>query len=122
MEEDFGRYLLTVEERDIDLLLMEEFHVSPAFVSWFAVQVGVGDATFAGAWHSVTDTDGETDLLLRVVSGDMRTAILIENKVAAPEQSRQDARYHIRGARSRDADYSTPISPACAHRPLTWRG
>ena len=49
MEEDFGRYLLTVEERDIDLLLMEEFHVSPAFVSWFAVQVRVDDATFAGA-------------------------------------------------------------------------
>jgi hypothetical protein len=103
VEEDFGRYLLTVEERDIDLLLMEEFHVSSAFVSWFAVQVRVGDATFAGAWHSVSDTDGETDLLLRVVSGGTRTAILIQNKVAAPEQSRQDERYHIRGARSRDA-------------------
>jgi hypothetical protein len=115
VEEDFGRYLLTVEERDIDLLLMEEFHVSPAFVSWFAVQVRVGDATFAGAWHSVSDTDGETDLLLRVVSGGTRTAILIENKVAAPEQSRQDERYHIRGARSRDAGlFDVYITCMCA--------
>jgi hypothetical protein len=115
LEEDFGRYLLTVEERDIDLLLMEEFHVSPAFVSWFTAQIGIGEAIFAGAWHSVSDTDGETDLLLRVVSADTRTAILIENKVAAPEQSRQDERYHIRGARSRDAGlFDVYVTCMCA--------
>lgn len=115
MEQDFGRYLLTVEERDIDLLLMEEFHVSPAFVRWFARNAGIEDAEFSGAWHSVSDTDGETDLLLRIVSGGRRTAILIENKVAAPEQSRQDERYHIRGARSRDAGlFDVYVTCMCA--------
>ena len=115
MEKDFGRYLLSVAERDIDLLLMEEFHVSPAFVSWFAAQNGVVEAKFAGAWHSVSDADGETDLLLRVIFDDLRTAILIENKVAAPEQDRQGERYHIRGARSRDAGlFDVYVTCICA--------
>lgn len=30
---DFGRYLQSVDERDVDLLLMEEFHVVPAFAA-----------------------------------------------------------------------------------------
>ncbi|MHC2519014.1 hypothetical protein [Bradyrhizobium diazoefficiens] len=120
MEQDFGRYLLSVEERDIDLLLMEEFHISPDFVAWFARQVGLEGARFAGAWHSVTDAgDGETDLLLRVVAETRKIAILIENKVAAPEQDRQDERYHIRSARSRDAGlfdaYTTCICAPSAY-------
>ena len=115
MEGDFGRYLQSVAERDVDLLLMEEFHISADFVNWFADQAGFKCATFDGAWHSVSDGDGETDLLLRVVVDGKRTAILIENKVAAPEQNRQDARYHIRGARSRDAGlYDAYITCICA--------
>lgn len=101
---DFGRYLQSVAERDIDLLLMEEFHVSPDFVSWFASWAGIEpDATFDGAWHSLSDADGETDLLLRVRVGTKRVAILVENKVGAPPQDEQDIRYHIRGRRSQEA-------------------
>ena len=70
-EADFGSYLVAVEERDVDLLLMEEFHVSESFVNWFAQQAGLQQASFRGAWHSVSNTDG-TDLLLRVCSGDQR--------------------------------------------------
>src|ERR1700693_2158188 len=102
-ESDFGAYLQRVDERDIDLLLMEEFHVSPDFVTWFCERVGLKDIEFGGAWHSLTDEDGETDVLLRVRSGDTRMAVLIENKIAAPEQPEQDARYHLRGARARVA-------------------
>lgn len=115
MESDFGRYLLTVEERDIDLLLMEEFHVKPEFVTWFCTQVGIKEAVFDGAWHSVSDQDGETDLLLRVASGGRRIGILIENKVAAPEQPEQAIRYHLRGARSREAgQYDEYVTCICA--------
>lgn len=116
LESDFGRYLPTVMERDIDLLLMEEFHISPSFVSWFAKQVGLNDIGFSGAWHSVADHDGETDLLLRVtnVTG-ARTAILIENKIAAVEQFQQDHRYHLRGIRSREAGrFDEYITCICA--------
>jgi hypothetical protein len=102
-ESDFGSYLATVHERDIDLLLMEEFHVSPDFIAWFATRVGVLNAVFEGAWHSVTEADGETDLLLRVASGSSRIGILIENKVTASEQDRQDERYHLRAARAQNA-------------------
>lgn len=101
---DFGRYLQSVAERDIDLLLMEEFHVDHSFASWFASLAGINaSAKFDGAWHSLNDQDGETDLLLRVCVGGERIALLIENKVGAPPQNEQDIRYHLRGQRSQEA-------------------
>lgn len=102
-DESFGDYLVNVQERDIDLLLMEEFHVSRDFVSWFSNAVGVDKVEFDGAWHSVTDADGETDLLVRVISGGKRIGILIENKISAPEQDQQGERYHLRAARAQNA-------------------
>ncbi|WP_429819356.1 hypothetical protein [Ensifer sp. B1-9] len=39
-EHDIGRYLASVEERDVDLLLMEEFHISDDFASWFCGILG----------------------------------------------------------------------------------
>jgi hypothetical protein len=111
---DFGRFLASVEERDIDLLLMEEFQISDEFVAWFCSNLDLQEVQPAGAWHSVSDTDGETDLLLRVIVGEQRIGVLIENKINAPEQIRQAERYHIRGVRSREAgkfeDYLTVIS------------
>jgi hypothetical protein len=98
----FGRYLATIAERDIDLLLMEEFHVCDDFVAWFCSEIGLDAVTPSGAWHSVSDTDGETDLLLEVVKDLRRIGILIENKIGAPEQNLQAERYHLRGIRSRE--------------------
>jgi|SRR6185437_9640405 hypothetical protein len=102
VDPDFGRYLASVAERDVDLLLMEEFHVSDEFVTWFCDQIGLPGITPDGAWHSVSDTDGESDLLLRVIKSGSRIGVLIENKVAAPEQDDQDRRYHLRGIKSRE--------------------
>ena len=99
----FGSYLATVHERDIDLLLMEEFHVSPEFVTWFATLAGVAQAKFDGAWHSVTNADGETDLLVRVKTPAGRVGILIENKISAAQQSFQAERYHLRAAHAQHA-------------------
>jgi hypothetical protein len=114
----FGRYLATIAERDIDLLLMEEFHVCDDFVAWFCSEIGLDAVTPAGAWHSVSDTDGETDLLLEVVKDLRRIGILIENKIGAPEQDLQAERYHLRGIRSREEgkldDYVTVMcAPQC---------
>ena len=114
-QNDIGRYLSSVAERDIDLLLMEEFHVSDEFVAWFAEQVGEASATPDGAWHSLSNTDGETDLLLRVRCGHERIGILIENKVAAPEQDAQAERYHLRGIRSREeGKFDRYVTVMCA--------
>ena len=92
LDADFGRYLASVAERDVDLLLMEEFHVSDAFVEWFCDQLGLNGVKPAGAWHSLSDTDGESDLLLRILAGNKRIGVLTENKIAAPEQDEQDRR------------------------------
>jgi hypothetical protein len=99
---DFGRFLATVTERDIDLLLMEEFHISDDFVAWFCSEIGLAGVSPAGAWHSLSDTDGESDLLLRVLKDGRRIGVLIENKVSAPEQDLQAERYHLRGIRCRE--------------------
>lgn len=117
-EGQWAHCLVTTEERDVDLLLMEEFHISQPFVNWFCDAVGVPHGQFTGAWHSVCDGDGETDLLLRVDLQDgSRIAILIENKIAAVEQARQDERYHIRGARGQDeGKYDRYVTCMCAPR------
>jgi PD-(D/E)XK nuclease superfamily len=110
---DFGRYLASVTERDIDLLLMEEFHINDDFVTWFCGELVLHNVQPAGAWHSISDTDGESDLLLRVRKDGRRIGILIENKIAAPEQDLQAERYHLRGIKSREQgkldDYITVI-------------
>lgn len=113
---DFGPYLQSVAERDIDLLLMEELHVDHAFATWFASLAGLSsEAIFDGAWHSLSDQDGETDLLLRVRVGDERVALLIENKIGAPPQSEQDIRYHLRGQRAQEAGrYERFTTAICA--------
>lgn len=98
-ETEIGRHLVSVEERDIDLLLMEEFHISEDFVTWFCGLVGLHDAQFDNAWHSVSDADGETDLLLRVIVAGRRVGVMIENKINAPEQHLQSERYLLRGER-----------------------
>jgi hypothetical protein len=114
---DFRRYLASVAERDIDLLLMEEFHISDNFVAWFCGELGLRGVSPAGAWHSVSDTDGESDLLLRVLKDGRRIGILIENKVAAPEQDLQAERYHLRGIRSREqGELDDYVTVMCAPR------
>tara|TARA_R110002049_G_scaffold137350_2_gene297363 strand:+ start:45148 stop:46086 length:939 start_codon:yes stop_codon:yes gene_type:complete len=98
--DDFGQYLSSVRERDIDLLLLEEFHCSTEFTVWFCNKLGLDDVEFDGAWHSVSDVDGETDLLLRIRRRGIRVGVFIENKVRAPEQDSQDLRYHQRARRA----------------------
>src|SRR6266446_6305035 len=95
-------FIEAVAERDIDLLLLEEFHVSDEFRSWFVNQVlpdSLTNTSFEGAWHSVTQPRlGESDLLV-IVAGSTggRMALLIENKIDAPPQPEQGARYRERG-------------------------
>ena len=96
-EESIRNYLASVQERDVDILLMEEFYVSESFVAWFSAQLGFQTARSVGAWHSVSNSDGETDLVLIVIVDEDRIGILIENKISANEQDEQDIRYHKRG-------------------------
>ena len=99
--EDINK-IKSVTERDIDMLLLEEFNVNSEFSSWFR------STTFSkrkasdciGAWHSVSDSElGESDL---IVLYEDEFAILIENKIDAPVQPEQGNRYIERGGRGVD--------------------
>jgi hypothetical protein len=88
-------------ERDIDLLLLEEFLSSAAFRAWFIEASGVPEARlvkFLGADRSVTHTTGESDLEVQFEDdAGCVVTLLIENKVGAALQPQQAERYRQRG-------------------------
>ena len=73
---DFGRNFAALAERDIDFLLLEEFQVNEDFVHWFCGEIGLLGIEPGGAWHSVFDAEGETDLLVRIYQGKDKIGIL----------------------------------------------
>src|SRR2546427_7288272 len=97
------RYFDSVQEAYIDLLLLEEFWSSSAFRAWWLAQVDFPDPArhdLLDARHSVSDADGESDLVLEVADrSGTRWAVLIEDKVDAAAQPDQASRYRIRGER-----------------------
>lgn len=87
-------------ERDVDLLLMEELHSSADFRSWFVeVALGrIGHDEFVGVRRSVTHSSGESDLEVAFRTSEGKTLmLLIENKVDAEFQKKQEKRYDERG-------------------------
>jgi hypothetical protein len=97
-----------IRERDVDLLLASELHGQPAFATWLFSAVGVADVAFEDAQVSVSQENGESDLVVRGRQPDSRRAmLLIENKVAASFQPEQDLRYAVRAERMRaTGDYA----------------
>ena len=82
----------TTLERDMDLLIMEEFICSPLFARIFLDTVGITcDYTIEQVIHSMRDADlGESDIVFILDIGDKRHAIHIEDKIddlAIPNQS-----------------------------------
>jgi hypothetical protein len=106
---------MTVErkyERDIDLLLAEEFSVSAIFATWFLEQTksfkGI-DAKVLDVYVSRSDSTGESDLVVvfERLGGGNRFALHIEDKIDALLQPEQEARYRLRGeAEVLRGDYS----------------
>src|SRR6266404_8437569 len=96
------RKLMGVErryERDVDLLLAEEFKVNPLFAEKFKALTKFSGrtATVADFWVSKSNNLGESDLIVIYQSEDAeRFALLIEDKVDAPLQPDQAARYRLR--------------------------
>ena len=92
-----SRLPFSVQERDIDLVLIEQLHVSPAFSGWLTARLDLAGAVVETARHSVCREHGETDVLVIVRRGQERVAVMIEDKIGAPMQPDQCERYHIRG-------------------------
>jgi hypothetical protein len=88
-------------ERDIDLLLAEEFKVSARFASEFLRKLNFEDVptgSVVGVHVSKIDTSGESDLVVifEKPGSEERFAIFIEDKIDAPFQPEQLARYRQR--------------------------
>lgn len=98
-------FVESVNERDIDLLILEELQVCQEFRDWFSARVFERPIfkSHIGAWHSVMDAAlGESDLVFIFQADDgtpegTSTAILIENKIDAVAQPDQGKRYTARG-------------------------
>ncbi|MFN7004219.1 MAG: PD-(D/E)XK nuclease family protein [Roseinatronobacter sp.] len=88
------------QERDIDILLLQEFATSSDFTEAFQRRIGRGPAPVTRLRHSVHErlgglAWGETDIFLSFADGGH---VLIENKITAPFQENQAERYRARAA------------------------
>jgi hypothetical protein len=107
-------------ERDIDILLAEEFSVSPPFAAWFLKQTrGFKDifAAVQDVYVSRSDTTGESDLVVvfETQGGETRFALHIEDKIDAPVQAEQESRYRLRAeAEILRGDYSAYEVTLCS--------
>ena len=88
-----------ISERDMDMLIMEEFICNEAFRDLFYGQNGVEldhNFTVYEVYKSLSDNDGESDVTFIVSDGKTRVAILIEDKIDARTQEEQSQRYELR--------------------------
>lgn len=96
---------VSIQERDLDLLLLDLLHTSAGFRRWLLDAVApdvIGldaEGGFLGAWHSVSTPNGESDLEAEWKRPDgTRFAMLIEDKLGAAFQPDQGLRYIERAA------------------------
>ena len=89
----------SVQERDVDLLIIEELNVNLEFCDWFADQLGLEKpSSKIKAFRSISDYGlGETDILISYQTKSKTKFILVENKIDASFQDNQFERYKERG-------------------------
>ena len=89
-----------VQERDTDLLILEEIKCNSSFTNWLLKKT-IGLITkyeLIGAWHSLTQVGlGESDLAFIIQTAKRTILFFIENKVDSDFQPNQATRYRIRG-------------------------
>jgi hypothetical protein len=84
-----------IRERDVDLILLEELIVDDGFGEWLIKTLDFPKLTNnIGAWKSISDFGfGETDILFSYTSNNKNIYVLIENKLDAEFQQKQNERY-----------------------------
>lgn len=91
-------YLNSIFERDIDLLIIEEFKCNSKFAQLFTSKSGISsDYIKCTAHHSQYDRFGESDIILVLdYPYGKKIGILIEDKINAPSRESQSMRYNMR--------------------------
>lgn len=90
-------YFCDVSEHDMDMLIMEEFICNEEFRKIFLEKLNIKSCKVDKAYHSLADTNGESDLTFIVKADGIKYGILIEDKIDAPTMDKQSERYYIRG-------------------------
>ena len=97
-EEYDGIFAQNVSEEAIDWLFCVELNSSKKFRRWVASLIDVKNFEHKVAYRSISDTNGETDVLWILKNDENTLTILIENKIKAPSsQGDQYLRYIERG-------------------------
>jgi hypothetical protein len=90
-----------IYERDVDIVLAEEFSVDPDFAAWVLTRTRSfvdASASVVDVYVSLSDNSGESDLVVVYQRADgSRFALLIEDKIEAGFQPDQLMRYRTRG-------------------------
>lgn len=87
-----------VIERDMDILILEEFTCSNDFSKIFLDKIGLDNAQILLTWQSKTDTElGESDMTIVFGCCGKKIALLIEDKIDAIAMPEQPTRYILRG-------------------------
>ncbi len=88
----------SIQERDLDLLLLEELSSDRSFREWFVNALNLPPVdSFLGAWKSISAFGlGETDLLFSYKSEQSTLFLLLENKLDTHFQEEQYSRYILR--------------------------
>ena len=95
--------LVSINERDLDLLLLTAIHGSTAFRAALVKKLsGMVIAEFVGARRAVYGQEAETELLveIRTESGE-RVAIIIQVKIESSFQPKQSERCRSRGEKGK---------------------
>lgn len=94
--------MTSVQERDVDLLLVQLVATSPAFRQWVCNQLLEKQdlEQFLSVSRSVETGNGESDIEIGIeTTVGERVLLLLENKVDATVQENQAQRYYERGSR-----------------------
>jgi PD-(D/E)XK nuclease superfamily len=90
-----------IYERDVDVILAEEFYANSAFARWIlkrSKSFTAASAEVIEVQISLADDNGESDLVVTLENEDnSRIALLIEDKIDAVFQNDQLGRYRLRG-------------------------
>ena len=95
----------TVQERDTDLLVLEELKCNRNFTDWLLTKtIGPpGKYDFIGAWHSLSQVGlGESDLAFKIKTDTEQILFLLENKIDTGFQPKQASRYRQRGQKRKE--------------------
>lgn len=95
----------TVLERDIDLLIIEEFVINRTFAKIFTDQLKIrDDYEIEDVFHSKRDIElGESDILIILNTGKEKIGLYIENKIDAQAMAEQCKRYFLRAEKDRNS-------------------